>query len=340
MTAPPSAVAAPTPEQIELANRLEGIFMPHARKQRDAIFEKEPGGPDPDPRFVHYTSAENALSIIKTKRLWMRNATCMSDYREVHHGFDILAKFFSDKPRLDGFTTALDRCAPGAAMEAINLFNGWWNNIRDDTYISSISEHKATEDFHGRLSMWRAFGNTSARVALVFRIPYASGGAIALNLMFSPVAYLTETEAHNVIGEAIKNIDADADFLRGVDRKVIVSYVFSMLLAGVTCLKHEGFREELEWRAIYSPKRSPSSLMEHSTEVIGGVPQIVCKIPLDRSVSPALAELDLAAMFDRLIIGPSPYPLAMYEAFKGALTNAGVADAEKKIFASGIPIRT
>lgn len=149
MTAPPSAVAAPTPEQIELANRLEGIFMPHARKQRDAIFEKEPGGPDPDPRFVHYTSAENALSIIKTKRLWMRNATCMSDYREVHHGFDILAKFFSDKPRLDGFTTALDRCAPGAAMEAINLFNGWWNNIRDDTYISSISEHKATEDFHG-----------------------------------------------------------------------------------------------------------------------------------------------------------------------------------------------
>jgi hypothetical protein len=80
--------------------------------------------------------------------------------------------------------------------------------------------------------------------------------------------------------------------------------------------------------------------MEQSTVVIGGVPQMICKIPLDRSVSPALAELDLAVMFDRLIIGPSPYPLAMYEAFKGALTAAGIADAGKKIFASGIPIRT
>ncbi|MGY4291502.1 hypothetical protein ACVWXO_010768 [Bradyrhizobium sp. LM2.7] len=338
MTASPSA--APTPEQLELTRRMERIFTPHARKQRDALFEKGSDGSEPDPRFVHYTSAENALSIINSKRLWMRNATCMSDYREVHHGFDILAKFFSDKPRLDVFTTALDRCAPGAAMEAINLFNGWWNNIRDDTYIASISEHKAAEDFHGRLSMWRAFGNTSARVALVIRVPYASGGAVALNLMFSPVAYLTETEIHNVIGEVIKNVDGNVDFLRGVDRQVVVNYLFQMLLAGVTCLKHEGFGEELEWRAIYSPRRAPSAFVEQSTAVIGGVPQMICKIPLDSSVSPALAELDLAVMFDRLIIGPSPHPLAMYEAFKGALTAAGVSDAGNKIFASGIPIRT
>ena len=312
--------------------------MPHARKQRDALYAAEPDGFAP--RFVHYTSAENALSIIRTKRLWMRNASCMADYREVHHGFDILAKFFSDKPRLDAFTSALDQCAMGAAMEAINLFNGWWNDIRDHTYISSISEHMAREDNHGRLSMWRAFGNNSARVGLVVRIPNFSGGAAALNLMFSPVAYLTETEVHNVISNVITNIETSADFLRSVDRQVIVAYVFSMLLAGVTCLKHEGFGEEREWRAIYSPNRLLSSFMESSTEVVGGVPQIVHKIPLDAAVSPVLAELDIAAMFDRLIIGPSPYPQAMYDAFRIALTAAGVADAGSKIVASLIPIRT
>jgi hypothetical protein len=172
MTAPP--IPAITPEQFQLAIRLEGIFMPHARKQRDALYAEEPS--ERVPRFVHYTSAENALSIIKTKRLWMRNASCMSDYREVQHGFDILAKFFSDKPRLDAFTSTLDRCAMGAAMEAINTFNQWWNDIRDHTYISSISEHIAKEDYHGRLSMWRAFGNNSARVGLVFRVPKSSGG--------------------------------------------------------------------------------------------------------------------------------------------------------------------
>ena len=312
--------------------------MPHARKQRDALYAEELGGLAP--WFVHYTSAENALSIIRTKRLWMRNASCMADYREVHHGFDILAKFFSDKPRLDAFTSALDQCTMGAAMEAINLFNGWWNDIRDQSYISSISEHLAREDNHGRLSMWRAFGNSSARVGLVFRIPKFSGGAAALNLMFSPVAYLTETEVHSVIGDVITNIGTSADFLRSVDRQVIVNNVFAMLLAGVTCLKHEGFGEEREWRAIYSPNRLPSSLMESSTEVIAGVPQIVHKIPLDAAASSALTELDIAAMFDRLIIGPSQYPQAMYEAFKIALSTAGVADAGSKIVASLIPIRT
>ncbi len=185
----------------------------------------------------------------------MRNATCMSDYREVHHGFDILARFFSDKPRLEAFTSALDQCAMGAAMEAINTFNQWWNDIRDHTYISSISEHVAKEDYHGRLSMWRAFSNNVARVALVFRIPKFSGGAAALNLIFSPVAYLTEIEVHSVISNVIQNIKTNADFLWNIDRQMIIGYVYTMLLAGVTCLKHEAFAEEREWRAIYSPHR-------------------------------------------------------------------------------------
>ena len=54
----------------------------HARKQRDDLYAKSK-------RFVHYTSADNALKIIRTKRLWMRNTTCMADYREVEHGYQI-----------------------------------------------------------------------------------------------------------------------------------------------------------------------------------------------------------------------------------------------------------
>jgi len=41
------------------------------------------------PLSVHYTSAEAALSIIGDKRVWIRNTTCMSDFREVEHRFDI-----------------------------------------------------------------------------------------------------------------------------------------------------------------------------------------------------------------------------------------------------------
>jgi hypothetical protein len=236
-----------SPEQFQLAMQLESIFMPQARKQREDAYErlKRSGDTTAEPqlRFVHYTSAEAALNIIKTKRIWMRNTTCMSDYREVQHGFDILNKFFSDESKSGPFVAALEACAPSAAREAIDLFNQWWKNIRFSTYVTSISEHDKEEDLHGRLSMWRAFGGGTARVALIFKVPRISKGSLALNLLFSPVAYLTEDEAHAVIHEITTNISNNLDLLRSISRPLLVQTVFYMFVAGVTCLKHEGFRE-------------------------------------------------------------------------------------------------
>ncbi len=333
-----------TLEQFELAMKLESIFMPYARTQRDEAYKRhtKPGETLETAalRFVHYTSAEAALNIIRTKRIWMRKATCMADYREVQHGFDIFNRFFSNQAKRAAFVTALDATAQGAALEAINAFNQRWNDIRLNTYVTSVSEHDPDEDSHGRLSMWRAFGGNAARVALVFSVPWLSGSSTALRILFSPVAYLDEDQVHAVLDEVISNIGANREFLKSQGRDLIVNWVFTLLLAGVTCLKHEGFREEREWRAIYSPRRLPSSLMESSTEVVGGVPQPVYKLPIDATVSPALAGLEFSSMFDRLIIGPSQYPWAMIEAFTEALAKAGVANAEKRVCKSGIPIRT
>ena len=313
--------------------------MPHARRQRFQARFGDDTTEEPI-RFVHYTSAEAALSIIKSKRMWMRNTTCMSDYREVQHGLEIIKKFLSDKTKTDLFVAALDACCPGVAQESIESFNRWGSNIYLSTYITSISEHDDREDFNGRLSMWRAFGSNTTRVAIVFRVPRFSGGALALKLLFSPVAYLTEEEAHNVIYEVIRNVGQNCDFVRSTDRQIVLNTVFFMFLAAAICLKHEGFREEREWRAIYSPKLMPAPLMESSTEIVGGVPQLVYKLPLDVTVSPILADLEFSQMFDRLIIGPSSYPWVMYEAFVAELTKAGCPAVDNRVVASNIPIRT
>jgi hypothetical protein len=196
--------------------------MPHATRQRSRAGFGDDTTEEPI-RFVHYTSAEAALSIIKSKRMWMRNTTCMSDYREVQHGLEIIEKFFSDKTKTGSFVATLDACCPGVAQEAIESFKRWRSNIYLSTYITSISEHDDGEDFHGRLSMWRAFGSSTVRVAIVFRVPRLSGGALALKLLFSPVAYLTEEEAHNVIYEVIRNIGQNCDFIRSVDRQIVLT---------------------------------------------------------------------------------------------------------------------
>ncbi len=61
-------------ERFDLDARLESIFMPYARRQRDKFYDS---GAKPAARFVHYTSAEAAFKIIESKRVWMRNTTCM-----------------------------------------------------------------------------------------------------------------------------------------------------------------------------------------------------------------------------------------------------------------------
>ena len=48
-----------------VANQLLSIFMPYAKKRMDEIVARKG-------RFVHYTSAENAMKIIQSKKLWMR----------------------------------------------------------------------------------------------------------------------------------------------------------------------------------------------------------------------------------------------------------------------------
>ena len=340
-TQPPSPINIPTPEEVRKIHdegvRIMGITMPYALKQMQAMYQRAPD--QTHGRFVHYTTAEAALNIIRTKQFWLRNTNCMSDYREVQHGFDIFNRYFLDASKRKAFVDAFDACIPGAANDAFTAFNNWWQDLRLNTYIACLSEHQDSEDMYGRLSMWRAFGGTGTRVGIVLRLPYVSISGVSLALSFSPVAYLSESGAHGVIDQVVANVQANHDYLRALKREVLVQLVFQMFASGIVCLKHQGFHEEREWRAIYTPKRWPSPLMESSTEVIAGVPQVVYKAPLDISVSPLIADLDFAQAFDRLIVGPTPYPWPIYGAFVEALKATGVPGAEDRVFVSDIPIR-
>jgi len=317
--------------------------MPHARAKRSAKLAADNplGTPLKDcrTRYVHYTTADAALKIIESKRLWMRSTTCMADFREVEHGYDMLGGFFSDQANYRHFCQACDDCAPGMAKEAIDLFNGWWSHIRFGIYVASVSEHVSSEDRFGRLSMWRAFGSGQPRVAVVISVPWISGAVDAMGLSFNPVTYMGRDGTHSMIQCVMGNVVRKRDFLRQQGPEQVKTMLFSMLLSGVACVKHEGFSEEREWRAVLAPKLRTSDLLESVTETVRGIPQLVYKIPLDETKSPLISGLEFSRIFDRIIIGPSPYPFVMADAFARALEAAGVSDASSKVCASDIPIR-
>jgi hypothetical protein len=334
-----------TPEQLELIRRLGLIFAPATVKRIDDRY----GYPDRagDARFAHYTSADAALGIIKSKRLWMRNATCMVDFSEMRHGHDILVGLFNENEGAlrASLISTFDAIFPGVATDAIQGFDSHQPRIRRDTFIASVSEHpEGKEDLYGRLSMWRAFGAVAGgpRVALVVKIPFFTGAALAMQVQFSPVHYAGPAEIRNHLSTMIQNVRDNQTFLKTLDREVIRATLFGMLLSNVICVKHEAFSEELEWRAYFSPvyPQPPRVEMKRTTRTINDVPQHVYELPLDKEAGAHVAGLDITRVFDRLIIGPTPYPVSVADVLAEALSEAGVQDVEKKIQISGIPIRT
>jgi len=314
--------------------QLQSIFMPYAKKRRDDILARRG-------RFVHYTSAENAMKIIQSRKLWMRNAKCMNDYMEVSHGHELLVRFFNNGDHRKTFFEALEPCGKEIAQKAVGLFDQWWQRIEYNTFISSISEHETNEDRHGRLSMWRAYGRPSGKAAIVLNVPLEPYDSTkGLKLLFSPVAYFTYSDVEKELNRVINNIKDNISFLVTQESQVITNTIFYTLLMAAVSLKHEGFKEEKEWRVIYVPELNPSKLISRKIETIDGVPQNVYQIPLEDNPSENVVGVAIPELIDRIIIGPSEYPIPIYEAFRVALDEAGVENSSSRVFISGIPLRT
>lgn len=319
-------------ENQDNIERLEKIFMPHMAKGKENLTNG-------NNKFVHYTSAENAINILKSKTLWMRSPRCMNDYMEISHGHQQLVKFFNTKEHREKFVTALDAYETGIAEEILNGFDEWWNKIQNDTFIASISIHPVSEDTHGRLSMWRAYGEQPAKAALVLNNPPKSNKS--LGLILSPAAYFTYEELEAELLKIITSIEENIDYIKSLDKQSVFGTTIVSLIILAVCLKHPGFKEEQEWRIIHLPQMTDSNgSINSSVETISGVPQVVYKIPLENDKELEITGLDLHELIDKVLIGPTQYPLAIFNAFCIAMNEAGIEESASKITISDIPLRT
>jgi hypothetical protein len=226
---------------ISQKERIQQIFFQYAYQKAEEI-KKQKG------LFVYYTSAETATSIIEKRQIWMRNTMTMNDYREVEHGFDCLNKAYKGEPGIK-FNAVLNSCFHGLAEEVSSLFNSWLPTIRFDSYITCLSEHLPSENMHGRLSMWRAYGNQTG-VALVLNGDVIFSESDVLKAYTSPVLYINQegfSEAFMNIAERMKE---ETEFIVSLGRELVKNVVFNMFRFAVLCTKHPGFHEEREWRVV------------------------------------------------------------------------------------------
>lgn len=316
----------------ELLEKFEQIFMPFIFKARNKLSEN-------NTNFVHYTSAENALKIIDSKAFWLRSPKCMNDYMEIYHGHKQLEMFFSNEHNRSKFDNALDAFGEALSSDILVNFDNWWKKIENDTFIASISEHHPSENDNGRLSMWRAYGGTAAKTAMILNRPPQTN--IKLGIILSPALYFSYQELEATLTSIIDEIEAQTEFLKSLPRDVIVGILTVTFIILAITLKHPGFQEEKEWRMVYLPTMmQENDWVKRSVEVIAGVPQLVYKLPLKNNKELGVTGLDLGELLEGIIIGPSEYPLTINDAFRAILGDTNLQELKKKVVNSNIPLRT
>ncbi|HYD34401.1 MAG TPA: DUF2971 domain-containing protein, partial [Methylophilaceae bacterium] len=217
-------------------------------------------------------------------------------------------------------------------------FRAWSPAFSVDTYVTSVSVHRAEEDKYGRLSMWRAYGG-NAGVALVLNGGVMFRESKALAAYSSPVAYMEEDEIGKEILSVAQQIAKNVEYVRGLGEDGLKKTVFHMLRFAAICTKHPSFKEEEEWRVVASPVVESSDLLKSEIELINGIPQKVLKIKLEDHPDKGLEGLTPSVFLDRILIGPCEHPKVIWQSLVRLMDEAGIEEPHKKLFITGIPLR-
>jgi len=311
---------------------LDSIFYGEFANKRQNLKSK---------KLVHYTSAENALNILTNNEVWLRNTRLANDYSEILWGLERVQRFFfSELNTAKRFERLLNSIQ-------INLFEKIKTRIMhgsdklvSDTYISCFSEHEGSENSTGRLSMWRAYGPKNG-VGIIFKPDVFFLDDYTLGVLSYPCHYWSSNKVETKFLDLIQLAEDKVNELKKVDPIVLVLVVVERLLAFAISLKHPGFQEEKEWRIVYRPNssvlkllKSDKSAMKSKIETIGGVPQTVYKMPLDRKY-----HTDIATNLDSILVGPSEFSEEIATSFE-KLLEARIPNVRNRISISEIPLRT
>lgn len=329
----------------ELIERIWRLFLPETARQADRIQARKA-------RFVHYTSAEAGMAILRSGRMLLRNSILMNDFSEVQHGMECLVAAYRG-PFGDRLKAVMRSIQEDLPQILESNFNETFEDVRSETYLISISEHgdpedgDDLEDAFGRLSMWRAYASRNG-IAFVFNnTPFMTENNV-LNAFTSPVLYATQETLAGYFEELVSGFETNLELVQSMGGEAFHDTLMNTFRFAVQSTKHPAFREEREWRVIYSPtvlqrkgEMTSEQLDKIPTDImtLNGVPQRIYAIPFRDHPEEGFVGATIPALLDRILIGPSLDEYAIMQAFVAELAGLGVENAHEKVVMTGIPLR-
>lgn len=310
------------------------LFFCYDRKRQKALA-------DNGKLLAHYTTAETAMKILGGRSLWLRNAAVMNDFSEIEYGKSVMHPVIKGELG-DRYRAALNAISEGLADDVMRRHDEHRKHAREAVFTASFSEHDP-DDRLGRLSMWRAYGGPVAGVALLFH-GWAADLEIepSLEVGVSPVLYGDPNHFVREFADAIAHIEENKNFLKEFDPQIISNAATYVLQSSMFSIKHPGYEEEQEWRAIHRPYENSSEAVIPFNVTINGIPQTVYELPFHNPGKGAIfniPQLNLNEILAGIMLGPCAYPETVFRALREEMTTAGIEQPEKRIIVSNIPLR-
>ena len=318
---------------------LFNLFMPHAQRKLDAARQQ-------GLRMAHYCSAESGINILRSGEVFLRNSTLMNDFSEVAYGRNLLANTWHGAAgeQLQSILNGVDASIVPMVKESVD---GALNDLLHETYLVSLSEHQATEDQFGRLSMWRAYAPKDG-VALILNNTAFLTESNSLNAFTSPVLYAGHPEFEREFAAVVGRLSENVALLKQSHPQQIAALMTNALIFAIQSTKHPAFAEEREWRVIYTPtilqragliteeqlRRVPTKILS-----LRGVPQRIYTIPFRNYPDEGFTGAEIPELIERILIGPSMDAYAIAQAFVAELGEKGVPETDQRVFITDIPLR-
>ncbi|MCE6966068.1 DUF2971 domain-containing protein [Enterobacter sp. MW07] len=262
----------------------------------------------------HYTDLNGFKGIVEGNTLWATNIHHLNDSKEYHHGIKCFLdalEFIDEKYRDPSMKVSLE-----------TMLDHFLRN--QGSYIFSTSFCLISD----QLSQWRGYGNKQG-VCIEFDENKLHDVFKHLNYRITRgnVFYTAEGSTLEAREEINSFLDLNfyaQSFNRDKFRRDV--YLHSILCALVPFFKHDGFKEEKEYRFIYTP--------------FDKVPDIKFRISGDRLVpyiTPSVCE-GVKLPIKKIIIGPSKATEDVVSGVRFFLKHFGYQDVD--VVLSQIPYRT
>ncbi|KVX93101.1 hypothetical protein WL09_03420 [Burkholderia ubonensis] len=221
------------------------------------------------------------------------------------------------------------------------IYEQFESGLAFDVYIACFSEHNPGDN-DGLLSMWRGYGANASGVALIFNT--AAFNEIPTSpLKIAKITYGTAEERLGWIDQilekfaqlvATKSVPDDGLFL-------CAAHLFERLLALSIFTKHSGFKEEKEWRVIYSKHFDVANLLTGMLGyfINGGTvePKLKFKIaPIDGAAGDGVT---LEQLVVKIILGPRSASARSKMALQRMLQMLGAPALAERVVTSSTPYR-